>query len=64
MADQATVHGLTTDEVLSEVLLARSSVKRLIEPDEVAGAVAYLCSPEATSVTGTELLLDGGWSAS
>ena len=64
LVGQAAVHGLTTDEVLSEVLLARSSVKRLIEPDEVAGAVAYLCSPEATSVTGTELLLDGGWSAS
>jgi 3-hydroxybutyrate dehydrogenase len=64
LADQAAVHGLSTDEVLSEVLLARSSVKRLIEPDEVAGAVAYLCSPEATSVTGTELVLDGGWSAS
>ncbi|GAA1713175.1 3-hydroxybutyrate dehydrogenase [Kribbella yunnanensis] len=64
LADQAVVHGLTTDAVLSEVLLARSSVKRLIEPAEVAGAVAYLCSPDATSVTGTELVLDGGWSAS
>ncbi|VVJ17224.1 D-beta-hydroxybutyrate dehydrogenase (EC [Amycolatopsis camponoti] len=30
----------------------------------VAGAVAYLCSPEAASVSGTELVLDGGWSAS
>jgi len=64
LADQAEVHGLSTDEVLSEVLLARSAVKRLIEPDEVAGSVAYMCSPEATSVTGAELVLDGGWSAS
>ncbi|MDQ0382594.1 3-hydroxybutyrate dehydrogenase [Amycolatopsis thermophila] len=64
LADQAAVHELTTDEVLSQVLLARSAVKRLIEPDEVAGAVAYLCSPEATSITGTELVLDGGWGAS
>ncbi|GHF54987.1 3-hydroxybutyrate dehydrogenase [Amycolatopsis bartoniae] len=64
LADQAAVHQLSTGEVLSEVLLARSAVKRLIEPDEVAGAVAYLCSPEATSITGAELVLDGGWSAS
>lgn len=64
LADQAEVHGLGMDEVVSEVLLARSAVKRLIEPDEVAGAVAYLCSPEAASVTGTRLVLDGGWSAS
>lgn len=63
LADQAAVHGLSTGEVVSEVLLARSAVKRLIEPHEVAAAVAYLCSPEATSVTGTELVLDGGWSA-
>ncbi|MBB4684382.1 NAD(P)-dependent dehydrogenase (short-subunit alcohol dehydrogenase family) [Amycolatopsis jiangsuensis] len=64
LADQAAVHGLSTEAVLSEVLLARSAVKRLIEPGEVAGAVAYLCSPEADSVSGTELVLDGGWSAS
>ncbi|WP_236793745.1 3-hydroxybutyrate dehydrogenase [Amycolatopsis sp. GM8] len=64
LADQASVHGLSVDEVVSDVLLARSAVKRLIEPEEVAGAVAYLCSPEATSITGTELVLDGGWSAS
>lgn len=63
LAEQAAVHGLSPGEVVSEVLLARSAVKRLIEPDEVAGAVAYLCSPEASSVTGTELVLDGGWSA-
>ncbi|SFK93360.1 3-hydroxybutyrate dehydrogenase [Amycolatopsis sacchari] len=63
LADQAAVHGLSTDEVVSEVLLARSAVKRLIEPGEVAAAVAYLCSPEASAVTGTELVLDGGWSA-
>jgi 3-hydroxybutyrate dehydrogenase len=64
LADQAEVHGLGVDEVVSEVLLARSAVKRLVEPEEVAGAVAYLCSPEAASVTGTRLVLDGGWSAS
>ncbi|ONI74097.1 3-hydroxybutyrate dehydrogenase [Kribbella sp. ALI-6-A] len=64
LADQAAVHGMGIDEVLSDVLLAKSAVKRLIEPDEVAGAVAYFCSPESASVTGTELVLDGGWSAS
>ncbi|MQY40595.1 D-beta-hydroxybutyrate dehydrogenase [Streptomyces sp. RB17] len=64
LADQAAVHGLNTDQVISDVLLARSAVKRLIEPDEVAGAVGFLCSPEAMSITGTELTLDGGWSAS
>jgi 3-hydroxybutyrate dehydrogenase len=62
--DQAKAHALTPDQVVSQVLLTRSAVKRLIEPDEVAGAVAYLCSPEAAYVTGTRLVIDGGWSAS
>jgi 3-hydroxybutyrate dehydrogenase len=35
----------------------------LIEPDEVAEAVAYLCSPAAASITGSSLVMDGGWSA-
>ncbi|MGN9781293.1 3-hydroxybutyrate dehydrogenase [Nonomuraea sp. ZG12] len=64
LADQALVHGLSADRVISDVLLARSAVKRLIEPDEVAGVVGFLCSPEAMSITGTELTVDGGWSAS
>ena len=63
IADQAKAHGLSEDEVVSEVMLAPAAVKRLIEPEEVAEAVAYLCSGAAASITGTSLALDGGWSA-
>jgi 3-hydroxybutyrate dehydrogenase len=63
IADQARVHGLSEDEVVTEVLLTRSAVKRLVEPDEVAGAVAYLCSEDASFMTGANLVIDGGWSA-
>ncbi len=63
VADQAAAHGISEDEVLAKVMLTRSAIKRLIEPEEVAGAVAYLCSPEARFMTGTDLVLDGGWSA-
>jgi 3-hydroxybutyrate dehydrogenase len=63
IADQAKAHGLSEDEVVGEVMLAPAAVKRLIEPEEVAEAVAYLCSGAAASITGTSLALDGGWSA-
>ncbi|MEX0168257.1 3-hydroxybutyrate dehydrogenase [Streptomyces sp. LMG1-1-1.1] len=63
IADQAAAHGIPPERVLSEVLLADSALKRLIEPDEVAEAVLYLCSPQASFITGTSLTLDGGWTA-
>jgi 3-hydroxybutyrate dehydrogenase len=61
--DQAKAHGLTEDQVVEQVLLAPAALKRLIEPAEVADAVAWLCSPAATSVTGSSLVMDGGWTA-
>ncbi|MFJ8005338.1 3-hydroxybutyrate dehydrogenase [Streptomyces fagopyri] len=63
LADQARAHDVPEERVLSEVLLRDSAVKRLVEPDEVADAVAYLCGPRSSFVTGTSLVMDGGWTA-
>jgi 3-hydroxybutyrate dehydrogenase len=64
IADQARTHGLPENEVVEKVMLTRSALKRLVEPDEVAEMVLYLCSPQAAMVTGASLTLDGGWTAS
>ncbi|RJL24814.1 3-hydroxybutyrate dehydrogenase [Bailinhaonella thermotolerans] len=63
IAGQAAAHGIGEAEVVERVMLAPAAIKRLIEPEEVAAAVAYLCSDEAAFVTGTSLVLDGGWTA-
>ncbi|MGX7761654.1 3-hydroxybutyrate dehydrogenase [Streptomyces angustmyceticus] len=63
LADQAAAHGIPEERVLTDLLLADSALKRLLEPEEVAEAVAYLCTPQASFMTGASLMLDGGWSA-
>jgi len=63
IAEQAMVHHLPEEEVLSEVLLANNAVKRLIEPEEVAQAVAWLCGSMAWAMTGGVLGMDAGWLA-
>src|SRR5688572_20211573 len=50
IAAQAKAHRLSEDQVVAQVMLAPAAVKRLIEPTEVAEAVAFLCSPAAASV--------------
>jgi 3-hydroxybutyrate dehydrogenase len=63
IADQAATHGIPESEVIEKIMLARSAIKRLIEPDEIAELVAYLCTPAAAFITGTSITVDGGWTA-
>jgi 3-hydroxybutyrate dehydrogenase len=63
IADQARTHGIAEQEVLEQILLSESAIKRLVEPEEVASLVGYLASPQAGMVTGASYAMDGGWTA-
>lgn len=63
IAAQAQAHGLPPERVLTEVILAPQPVKRLIEPEEVAAAVAFLLGPVGPAFTGAALSMDFGWTA-
>ncbi|QFS93907.1 D-beta-hydroxybutyrate dehydrogenase [Mycobacterium sp. THAF192] len=63
IADQARTHNIGEDEVVAEILLKESAVKRLVEPEEVGSLVGWLASPHASMVTGASYTMDGGWSA-
>jgi 3-hydroxybutyrate dehydrogenase len=63
IADQARTHGIPEDEVIEKIILEAPAIKRLIEPEEVAALVAFLCGPEASYINGASLTMDGGWTA-
>jgi NAD(P)-dependent dehydrogenase (short-subunit alcohol dehydrogenase family) len=42
--------------------IEQTTAKRFGAPAEVAAAIAFLASPDASYITGTALAVDGGWS--
>jgi NAD(P)-dependent dehydrogenase (short-subunit alcohol dehydrogenase family) len=57
--DRARVLGITPEESLAR-MAARIPLSRLETPDDVAGAVSFLCSPDAAYITGQSLNVCGG----
>jgi 3-hydroxybutyrate dehydrogenase len=63
IAAQAEAHGLPQERVLEEVILGRQAVKRLLDPAEVAEAAAFLLGPAGRAFTGSQVVMDLGWTA-
>jgi NAD(P)-dependent dehydrogenase (short-subunit alcohol dehydrogenase family) len=51
------------DEELRQDILSRIPFGRLGRVEDVTGAVVFLASPAAALITGTSLIVDGGWTA-
>jgi NAD(P)-dependent dehydrogenase (short-subunit alcohol dehydrogenase family) len=47
-------------EALQEVSVSARTIKRDQVPEDVVGAVAFLCGPESTFLTGQTMVIDGG----
>jgi len=59
-ATEMTRSTLATEEGLAWQL-ARIPMGRVGQPDDIASVVLFLCSPEASYITGHTLVADGGW---
>ncbi len=63
VADTAKARNMPEDEVIEKVILAAQATKKFVEIEEIAGFAYFLCSKEASSITGAALPIDGAWTA-
>lgn len=61
--DTMKARGLTRDQVINDVLLANQPQKQFVQVEQLAALAVFLCRDEASAMTGTNLSVDGGWTA-
>ena len=63
IADTAKARHISEESALQDVILKSQATKKFVEADEIANLVIFLCDEKASSITGSGLLIDGGWTA-
>lgn len=61
--DTMKARNMTREQVMQDVLLAAQPTKEFVTPEEVAAMAVYLCGDMAKSITGANMVIDGGWTA-
>ena len=63
IADTARARSMTENEVVKDILLAAQWTKKFVTTEQIAGIALFLCSDIAENITGTDIKVDGGWTA-
>lgn len=61
--DTMKARGMTREQVMNDVLLAKQPTKKFVQVEEVAAVAVFLCRDEAQNVNGANWSVDGGWTA-
>lgn len=61
--DTMKTRGLSREEVIEDVLLERQPTKSFVQPADVAAMAVFLCRDEAANINGSNISMDGGWTA-
>lgn len=63
IAEQSRVTGIPPERVIEEVILTKHPNKSFVTTEHIADSVLFLCSDTGSSITGSSLSIDGGWTA-
>jgi 3-hydroxybutyrate dehydrogenase len=61
--DTMKARNMSRADVIEKVLLAAQPTKQFVTVEQVAAALIFLCSDAASQITGTNISMDGGWTA-
>ncbi|HLQ94401.1 MAG TPA: SDR family oxidoreductase, partial [Xanthobacteraceae bacterium] len=61
--DTMKARNMTEEQVKRDVLLAAQPTKEFVTVDQVAALAVFLCGDAAAQITGTNVSIDGGWTA-
>jgi 3-hydroxybutyrate dehydrogenase len=61
--DTAQARGISEEQVKTDVMLKAQWTKKFVEVEELAETALFLCSNGAQNITGTNISVDGGWTA-
>ncbi|HEY8063614.1 MAG TPA: 3-hydroxybutyrate dehydrogenase [Methylosinus sp.] len=61
--DTMKARNLTREQVINDVLLQAQPTKEFVTVDQIAALVLFLCSDAAAQITGSNISIDGGWTA-
>ena len=62
-ADTPMTKPMFEDEKFKNFVYGMIPMKKLVDVQDIVDGILYLCSPQAKMITGTSLLIDGGWTA-
>ena len=57
---QNQTHGIPEDKVISDIMLSKAAIKKMVPAENIGAIVKFLCSDAADSITGIALPIDSG----
>lgn len=61
--DTMKARSMTREQVINDVLLVRQPTRKFVQPADIGAMAVFLCREEASNMNGSNISMDGGWTA-